>query len=473
MKLRKDGTQAVGRLESDGLANRLRMAAGRMGQLQKDSLLPRLPGLPRLPARNIDRVTTGRTLGTERVGKTGPRTGAKTGAPSPARAQSGGENAGERERTSPFSRVPEWEKEAGKKATALFDEHGRYRGNASAGREKAVDGSGPQSTLFERLGAAFEQAAQMPEWEKEAGKKATALFDGHGDYIPTKEREEARRARQQADTREMALGAPIREEELPLIDEYTGAPPAYDVNQKEAFALYNEWVRYEANVERLKRIAGYGGHLVGDISNEIRKAEEMAELAWRDYASVPINLTEETLRNSYARQYASLLSKRALITDLDRERVDMAVKALDRVIDSKWSTNEQKAQAREVRNTLYHKTTKAARESAILEGVTGLPIEVLDPTFLMIDTSENSNPQLLYMKDTDMMKMNYGSIFGTVEALQDFCDAVSMSFGSFNLRSINASFWEKKAKDVSKALYKWALENAANNSKEHALHPAE
>ncbi len=138
MKLRKDGTQAVGRLESDGLANRLRMAAGRMGQLQKDSLLPRLPGLPRLPARNIDRVTTGRTLGTERVGKTGPRTGAKTGAPSPARAQSGGENAGERERTSPFSRVPEWEKEAGKKATALFDEHGRYRGNASAGREKAA-----------------------------------------------------------------------------------------------------------------------------------------------------------------------------------------------------------------------------------------------------------------------------------------------------------------------------------------------
>ena len=473
MKLRKDGTQAVGRLESDGLANRLRMAAGRMEQLQKDSLLPRLPGLPRLPARNIDRVTTGRTLGTERVGKTGPRTAAKTGAPSPARAQSGGENAGERERTSPFSRVPEWEKEAGKKATALFDEHGRYRGNASAGREKAVDGSGPQSTLFERLGAAFEQAAQMPEWEKEAGKKATALFDGHGDYIPTKEREEARRARQQADTREMALGAPIREEELPLIDEYTGAPPAYDVNQKEAFALYNEWVRYEANVERLKRVAGYGGHLVGDISNEIRKAEEMAELAWRGYASVPINLAEETLRNSYARQYASLLSKRALITDLDRERVDMAVKALDRVIDSKWSTNEQKAQAREVRNTLYHKTTKAARESAILEGVTGLPIEVLDPTFLMIDTSENSNPQLLYMKDTDMMKMNYGSIFSTVEALQDFCDAVSMSFGSFNLRSINASFWEKKVKDVSKALYKWALENAANNSKEHALHPAE
>lgn len=417
MKLRKDGTQAVGRLESDGLANRLRMAAGRMEQLQKDSLLPRLPGLPRLPARNIDRVTTGRTLGTERVGKTGPRTAAKTGAPSPARAQSGGENAGERERTSPFSRVP--------------------------------------------------------EWEKEAGKKATALFDGHGDYIPTKEREEARRARQQADTREMALGAPIREEELPLIDEYTGAPPAYDVNQKEAFALYNEWVRYEANVERLKRVAGYGGHLVGDISNEIRKAEEMAELAWRGYASVPINLAEETLRNSYARQYASLLSKRALITDLDRERVDMAVKALDRVIDSKWSTNEQKAQAREVRNTLYHKTTKAARESAILEGVTGLPIEVLDPTFLMIDTSENSNPQLLYMKDTDMMKMNYGSIFSTVEALQDFCDAVSMSFGSFNLRSINASFWEKKVKDVSKALYKWALENAANNSKEHALHPAE
>ena len=438
MKLRKDGTQAVGRLESDGLANRLRMAAGRMGQLQKDSLLPRLPGLPRLPARNIDRVTTGRTLGTERVGKTGPRTGAKTGAPSPARAQSGGENAGERERTSPFSRVPEWEKEAGKKATALFDEHGRYRGNASAGREKAA-----------------------------------ALFDGQGDYIPAKEREEARRARQQADTREMALGAPIREEKLPLIDEYTGAPPAYDVNQKEAFALYNEWVRYEANVERLKRIAGYGGHLVGDISNEIRKAEEMAELAWRDYASVPINLTEETLRNSYARQYASLLSKRALVTDLDRERVDMAVKALDKVIDSKWSTNEQKAQAREVRNTLYHKTTKAARERAILEGVTGLPIEVLDPTFLMIDTSENSNPQLLYMKDTDMMKMNYGSIFGTVEALQDFCDAVSMSFGSFNLRSINASFWEKKVKDVSKALYKWALENAANNSKEHALHPAE
>ncbi len=311
MKLRKDGTQAVGRLESDGLANRLRMAAGRMGQLQKDSLLPRLPGLPRLPARNIDRVTTARTLGTERVGKTGPRTGAKTGAPSPARAQSGGENAGERERTSPFSRVPEWEKEAGKKATALFDGHGRYRGNASAGREKAVDGSGPQSTLFERLGAAFGQAAQMPEWEKEAGKKATALFDGQGVYIPAKEREEARRARQQADTREMALGAPIREEELPLIDEYTGAPPAYDVNQKEAFALYNEWVRYEANVERLKRIAGYGGHLVGDISNEIRKAEEMAELAWRDYASVPINLTEETLRNSYARQYASLLSKRA------------------------------------------------------------------------------------------------------------------------------------------------------------------
>lgn len=309
MKLRKDGTQAVGRLESDGLANRLRMAAGRMGQLQKDSLLPRLPGLPRLPARNIDRVTTGRTLGTERVGKTGPRTAAKTGAPSPERAQSGGENAGERERTSPFSRVP--------------------------------------------------------EWEKEAGKKATALFDGHGVYIPTKEREEARRARQQADTREMALGAPIREEELPLIDEYTGAPPAYDVNQKEAFALYNEWVRYEANVERLKRIAGYGGHLVGDISNEIRKAEEMAELAWRDYASVPINLTEETLRNSYARQYVSLLSKRALVTDLDRERVDMAVKALDRVIDSKWSTNEQKAQAREVRNTLYHKTTKAARESDI------------------------------------------------------------------------------------------------------------
>lgn len=441
-KLRKDGTQAVGRLESDGLANRLRMAAGRMGQLQKDSLLPRLPGLPRLPARNIDRVTTGRTLGTERVGKTGPRTGAKTGAPSPARAQSGGENAGERERTSPFSRVPEWEKEAGKKATALFDEH--------------------------------------------------------GDYIPTKEREEARRARQQADTREMALGAPIREEELPLIDEYTGAPPAYDVNQKEAFALYNEWVRYEANVERLKRIAGYGGHLVGDISNEIRKAEKMAELAWRDYASVPINLTEETLRNSYARQYASLLSKRALITDLDRERVDMAVKALDRVIDSKWSTNEQKAQAREVRNTLYHKTTKAATAQAVQDFVLGIPydsfansalavkddgeararkreplfipIELADPLIeaFEISTQGSDNPQLQYMNNVDMMKMNQPEAFAPYQAVGEAVDMAALAFGAWVAKpaTFHEYFWDDGAKEFIRRLTNWAFEETIDQPDE-------
>ena len=76
MKQRKDGLKTVERLASGGLAHSLRMKPNRAGLLREDIQLPKLPRLPQLSAHGFGRVTTDRTAGLGRIGKTGASTGA-------------------------------------------------------------------------------------------------------------------------------------------------------------------------------------------------------------------------------------------------------------------------------------------------------------------------------------------------------------------------------------------------------------
>ena len=169
--------------------------------------------------------------------------------------------------------------------------------------------------------------------------------------------------------REMALNASPNYERMSFFGEYDKAEaPEYDVHQESAWKAYDEWKQDQAEASRFRKIADSG--VAGKMEAEARAAQAAAHERWTAYAEIPVQLTEATLQNPYAKRYQSLLEKRALTTGEEAAATRAAVQSLTQALQSGKLNKEQKRQARAVRNALASRMEE-------MEFVRGLASETL------------------------------------------------------------------------------------------------
>ena len=154
----------------------------------------------------------------------------------------------------------------------------------------------------------------------------------------------------------------------------------------------------------------------------------------------------------------------------------MAIKALDKVIASEWSTDEQKAEARAVRMALYNKTTKAATWQGLLDVLSKIPVDAIANNILGSQTKsaagaskktekvngklskhwivpleflepigemykmnrlDSNNLQLQYLTGTDMMKMNQPEAYAPYQAMGEALDLAGLAIGAWGSNPTN------------------------------------
>ena len=222
--------------------------------------------------------------------------------------------------------------------------------------------------------------------------------------------------------REMALNASPNYERMSFFGEYDKAEaPEYDVHQESAWKAYDEWKQDQAEASRFRKIADSG--VAGKMEAEARAAQAAADERWTAYAEIPVQLTEATLQNPYAKRYQSLLEKRALTTGEEAAATRAAVQSLTQVLQSGKLNKEQKRQARAVRNALYSKT----EEAAYIRAISGELRPWMDSAYEIVAAlGAEKNPQLQYMSSSDMMEANHHKVYHAIDALSDIKTILSL-----------------------------------------------
>ena len=225
--------------------------------------------------------------------------------------------------------------------------------------------------------------------------------------------------------REMALNASPNYERMSFFGEYDKAEaPEYDVHQESAWKAYDEWKQDQAEASRFRKIADSG--VAGKMEAEARAAQAAADERWTAYAEIPVQLTEATLQNPYAKRYQSLLEKRALTTGEEAAATRAAVQSLTQAPQSGKLNKEQKRQANAVKGALLAKTKEFAAFRTLLCEAT--PFGEFPYQFVASVGSEK-NDQLQYLRSSEMVEMNHPQIMQAAAALDDIRTIVGLLKG--------------------------------------------
>lgn len=101
------------------------------------------------------------------------------------------------------------------------------------------------------------------------------------------------------------------------------------------------------------------------IANTGRYPDEMVQSAWKEYAAIPILLTEETLTNPFAIPCADLLSLRAITNQTEVKQIKESVHVLSRIV-SESDDFQVRTWAAQVRGALMCKIPEATTGPAVM-----------------------------------------------------------------------------------------------------------
>ena len=268
--------------------------------------------------------------------------------------------------------------------------------------------------------------------------------------------------------REMALNASPNYERMSFFGEYDKAEaPEYDVHQESAWKAYDEWKQDQAEASRFRKIADSG--VAGKMEAEARAAQAAADERWTAYAEIPVQLTEATLQNPYAKRYQSLLEKRALTTGEEATATRAAVQSLTQALQSGKLNKEQKRQARAVRNALASRMEE-------MEFVRGIASETLPggdliyQSLLNLGTEKqlpvkNGNKyemvdQLQYLRSHEVAERSGSEAFAAGRMLGQVWNLASMIYG---FKGSPKGVWpigtiiDEKGKEITKQITDSAL----------------